>query len=405
VGQRLVLVLICVLVAGFVPTEPRPALSAAASTRIAAAVNGNLILFRADGSGRRVLTTSGRDGSPVTSPDGQTVAFLRWQAGWHPGAFRAARHTVMLARPAGTGYAISRFSARSPLTAPGRAVLAWEPGSHAPGLAWFEAGKVAWQRENGPVHWALSAGPPPSEDRTSRIAWSPNGAQIATATSLGQPAGSLPTTLRVAIGSPTGQRQRIVVARFRQGVLSAPTNPTRGSFPVGDGLTFTADGQHLLFATVAKGEGYQLTGIFRVPAAGGVARRILGMAKGVRGFAPFGPQLEGATQFQLSPNGSYLATDPNNRFWIGGQGAHASTVAVPRGRSCVVSQWTWLPDSSGLAYVTACTVAGSSPIRYRLTLGTVPRAGGSAHILYTLDTANQAAIDLAPIYRCTACGG
>jgi hypothetical protein len=132
---------------------------------------------------------------------------------------------------------------------------------------------------------------------------------------------------------------------------------------------------------------------------------ILGNGNGVRGRPPFAPTVAEATQFQLSPNGKYIATDPENHFWINGGVARPQTVTVPCERSCVLSQWTWLPDSSGLAYVTVGTVPGSSPIRYHLTLATVTRSGSGRHILYALNSKRQDAIDLAPAYRCTACGG
>jgi hypothetical protein len=131
---------------------------------------------------------------------------------------------------------------------------------------------------------------------------------------------------------------------------------------------------------------------------------ILGNGHGVRVYPPFAPPLDGATQFQLSPNRKFIATDPNNHFWISGGVRRPRIVAAPRGRSCVLSQWTWLPDSSGLAYVTACTLPGS-PIHYRLTLAAVSRSGGGRHILYAMNSKSQDAIDLAPAYRCTACGG
>jgi hypothetical protein len=206
------------------------------------------------------------------------------------------------------------------------------------------------------------------------------------------------------IGNPKRQTQRTITIRLRPGILGTGVNPALGSYPVGDGLAF-ADNHHLLVGTVAKGEGYQLTGVFIVPDTGGIARMVLGNGNGVHGYPPFAPPLAGATQFRLSPERKYTATDPNNHFWISGEVAAPRTIPVPRGRSCVLSQWTWLPDSSGLAYVTACTISGVSPLHYRLTLATVSRAGGPPRMLYALRSKNQSAIDLAPTYRCVACGG
>lgn len=129
---------------------------------------------------------------------------------------------------------------------------------------------------------------------------------------------------------------------------------------------------------------------------------ILGTGNGVHGQPPFGPGLGEATQFQMSPNGKYMATDPKNNLWISGDVVRPISIPIPRARSCVLSQWTWLSDSSGLAYVTACTV---SPRGFMLTLASVSRSGGAPHVLYTATAANQSAIDLAPSYRCIACGG
>jgi hypothetical protein len=65
---------------------------------------------------------------------------------------------------------------------------------------------------------------------------------------------------------------------------------------------------------------------------------------------------------------------------------------------------TWLADSVHLAYVTECTVPGSSPIRLRLALATVSIFGGPPVVLYRTVASNPNAIDLAPGYRCVACG-
>ncbi|MBV9281570.1 MAG: PD40 domain-containing protein, partial [Chloroflexi bacterium] len=353
--RRLGLALAAAFTAGAGLSGGRPPASAAPSTQIAAAVGGNIVLFRADGTGRQTLTSSRIDGSPVMSPDGRMVAFLRWPGGLHPDSPGPSRHVVMLAAPGADGrYTVTRFSPRSPLTAPGRAVLSWQPGAQPPALAWFEAGNVVWRPLHGSARWALSVGPASPLDGYSHIAWSPDGREIATATGLGQGAG-YPTALHVVVGNPSRQTQRTVTIRFRPGILSTGSNPARsltprggsltprrgsltprrgGSYPVGDGLTF-ADDHHLLLGTVAKGAGYQLTGVFIVPDTGGVARMVLGNGNSVHGYPPFAPPLAGATQFQLSPDTRYTATDPNNHLWISGNVAAPRTIPVPRGRSCV----------------------------------------------------------------------
>jgi hypothetical protein len=279
--------------------------------------------------------------------------------------------------------------------------LAWEPGAHARGLAWADLGDVYARRTSGNVQRLLHLGTQVPGAGFTRIVWSPGGREIAAA--LPPSTGSAPPrVLRILVTTPGSGRQRTITIRFRAGVLGRSS--ARGSHPVGDGLSFTRDGHHLLLATASNGMGYGITGVFQVPDTGGTARMILGTGNGVHGYPPYGQALTGATQFQMSPNGRYLATDPKERFWITGGVAHPYAIAVPRGRSCALTQWTWLPDSSGLAYVTACTVP-STPLVVRLTLASVSVSGAWRHTLAVVQSRNQGAIDLAPAHRCIACGG
>ncbi|MDQ2743842.1 MAG: hypothetical protein M3Z66_16315 [Chloroflexota bacterium] len=402
-NMRLSIAFVLVLLTGFTLTAGRSSAATSSSARIAAAVNGNIILFRADGSGRSTITHRGIDSNPITSSGpGALVAFLRTRGGFRPYDRQPRQHEVMLAAPADRGgYAATRFSFRQPVSPPSRSDLAWDLGGHSPGLFWFDGHSVVYRRASGNEHPVLAVGPPEPFRSYQPIVVSPQGVAVPL-TSSPQQAG-YPRVLRIAESGFGATRERIVTVRFRKGVLGG-NQPARGSFPTGSGLTITPDSRHFLFGTLREGAGYQLTGVFEVPVAGGIARMILGRGNGVQGYPPFGPALDGATQFELSPNGKYLATDPGKRFWISGQVAHPRTIPVPTGLSCALTQWSWLPDSSGLAYVTACTTP-SSPILYRVTLAAVSVHGGKPRVLYEIRSRNQSAIDLAPVYRCVACGG
>ena len=404
-----------ILLAAAVALALSPGLGAAqrasqdSSPRIAAAVNGAIVLFRSDGGGRTALTRGGLDSSPVVSPDGSLIAFLRTPVvpPPQPGMPGPPMQQVMLASPNGQhGYDITVFSQRFFLSSL-RQAIAWEPGGHAPGLAWYDGNTVQYRRASGNQRTVLQVGPASPTDGTGSITFASDDTTIA-APAAPPHAGATPArTLRIAVSHFNGG-QRIITVHFRSGILSNG-DPHRGSVPVGDGLTYTdsrfPSRLHTLeFPTVAMGAGYQVTGLFLVSDRGGTARMALGNGHGVHGVPPFGPTLEGATHFQYAPNRKYIATDPNNSLWISGQVARPFRIPIPHAGSCVLAQWTWLSDSSGLAYVTTCTVGGSNPLRYRLTLGTVSLKGGKPAVLDTIESRNPQAIDLAPAYRCVGCG-
>lgn len=380
------------------------------SPRIAAAINGAIVLFRSDGGQRTTLTRGGFDSSPVVSSDGRMIAFLRTPVvpPPQPGMPGPPMRQVVLASPNGQHrYDITVFSQRAAISSPQRQVIAWEPGGHAPGLAWYDGNTVQYRRANGNQRTVLQVGPASPTAGAGSITFASDDTAIAAPVAPPH-AGSTPArTLHIAVSHFYGG-QRTITVHFRSGFLSTG-GPNRGSVPVGDGLTYTdsrfPSRLHTLeFPTVATGAGYRITGLFLVPDRGGTARMTLGNGHAVHGIPPFDPALEGATHFQYAPNRKYLATDPNNSLWISGEVARRFRIPIPHAGSCVLAQWTWLSDSSGLAYVTACTVAGSSPLRYRLTLGAVSLKGGKPAMLDTLESRNPQAIDLTPAYRCVGCG-
>jgi hypothetical protein len=371
--------------------------SSTSGTPVVAAIRGDIYVFSANKSPRR-LTNKGTDSNPVVAPGGALAAFIRTPRS--EAKIRVSgpqRRLVMLAElpssPVGPMTVTQMAEETSP---PSQLGITFGRCQCAPEAFFFNHGSIGWRRMTGnQSRGGRPLGLPGNTSRYSQIAVSPLDFVVATAFNAPISASGYPRTLKILVNS------RVIVATLRPGVLGSQLPVKGGSYPVGDGLTFTRDGHHLLFATARTGEGYEITGIFSVSDKGGQAYMVLGTGNGVHGHPPFGPGLGGATQFQMSPNGRYLATDPNNNFWVSGSATRPTTVAVPRGKSCVLAQWSWLSDSSGFAYVTAC----SSATRIRLTLAMVKRTGGAPRVLYITTSTNQDAIDLAPAYRCIACGG
>jgi hypothetical protein len=67
---------------------------------------------------------------------------------------------------------------------------------------------------------------------------------------------------------------------------------------------------------------------------------------------------------------------------------------------CVLAEASWLPNSSGLAYVTECAVAGNQ--LYRLSLYSV-NLRARPRLLLRLISAEPDALDLSPGLRCVSC--
>ena len=136
-----------------------------------------------------------------------------------------------------------------------------------------------------------------------------------------------------------------------------------------------------------------------------MAHLAIGTASGVRRgpLAMSGPFAQ-ATRFLLSPDRALLATDPPHGLWVAtADGGHGRFLPVSVPRFCVLAQFAWLRDNSGLTYVQICP-SGEGAAIARMTLFSVRLDGSAPRQLYAATSANQQAIDLGPAYRCVACG-
>jgi hypothetical protein len=365
---------------------------------VAVSLRGSIVLFA--GHRMTVVTHSGQDHAPVLAPNGRGVAF--WRGRYVP--LHVTRRRILVARRDADGvWHVAQFSTR-PASAEGlQQTLAWAPGGNA--LAWYDGATVQYRRIGKPQRTILRLGSGMPTYQTLALAFSRDGGAIAATL---PPVGTgLPRNLRVAVRPLSASGQRTITITFRPGVLIGPNH--RGSIPVGDDFAYTTSqlappGHTLEIETIAApGAGRQLTGVFLAPDSGGRAWLIQGNGHGLHGIPPFGYGMNGATHFGVAPDDRYIATDPTGGFYAAGEiGPRHVSAPVPAG--CVLAQWTWLADSVHLAYVTDCVVPGSSPLRLRLTLSTVSIFGGAPVVLYRTVAGDPNAIDLAPSYRCVACG-
>jgi Tol biopolymer transport system component len=322
---------------------------------VAVVIRGDVYVIRADGSARRHLTGDHHATSPQLSPMQRQVAYVDTSRS-HKGA---SPYPTM-----GDVWVVAlRSSYARRLTAAPVADLAtpfWSPDGRR--LAFYEGTAIAvcvvatdrctnvLRRSHG-ARW----------DSGASIAWSPDGRRIAVA---------LPYTgthylhvMRVAIGNVVSGRVTTSTIRFPRGALGRDIPP--GSYPSGDGLTWRPDGHSLVFATLGEGAGPpNVTGIWQVADSGGSAHLLIGTSAGVReeGY-PAGSPLQQPTRFMFSPNGAYLATDPDNRLWVAhADGTQGRFYDLHLARDCVLAQSTWLADSSGLAYVVLCLVPNRNAV-------------------------------------------
>jgi dipeptidyl aminopeptidase/acylaminoacyl peptidase len=365
---------------------------------VAVVIRGDVYVIRADGSARRRLTGDRHATSPRLSPTQRQVAYVD----------TSRSHKSASPYPTtGDAWVVAVDSPRARrLTAAPVADLAtpfWSPDGRR--LAFFAGTAItvcvvatdrctSVLRSSHGARWDSSAG----------IAWSPDGRRIAVA--LPYTGTYYPHMMRVAIGNVVSGRATTSTIRFPSGALGRAIPP--GSYPSGDGLTWRPDGHGLVFATLGEGAGPpNVTGIWQVADSGGSAHLLIGTPAGVRekGY-PAGSPLQQPTRFMFSPNGAYLATDPENRLWVAhADGTQGRFFDLHLARDCVLTQSTWLADSSGLAYVVLCLIPNRNAVT--ATLYSLTLTGAPPHLLahlYSANSADQDDLQVAPSYRCVACG-
>lgn len=365
---------------------------------VAVVVRGDVVVMRAHGGASRRLTTDKRAVMPRLAPTVRLVAYLSTLRGQYdrygnPTAFGVWVVPTDGSRPAWR-FATTRAEFSAFAWSPDGTRLAYERGRSI-AVCDAVADRCVTLTRDG--HHAISAS-------GGAIAWSPDGRQIATGVPyLGR---YEPSEMDVAVAAADGRRATNITIRLPAGVLGRESG--RGSYPSGDGLTWAADGRHLLFATLGNGEGPpNLTGMWQVARSGGRASLLLGTPRGVRyENNPRGSPLFQPTSFALSPHGARLATDPNNRLWLGAaNGTLGRFVNLRLSQNCVLAQYTWLIDGTGLAFVTVCFVPNHNAVTsrlYSLTLAAMrPRL---LPRLNTPNSADQGEIQLAESHRCVACG-
>jgi hypothetical protein len=102
----------------------------------------------------------------------------------------------------------------------------------------------------------------------------------------------------------------------------------------------------------------------------------------------------------FSPNGVYLATDPDNRLWVAhADGTQGRFFDLHLAGNCMLAQSAWLADSSGLAYVVLCRIPNRDAVTstlYSVTLTGAPHL--LAHV-HSANSADQDELQLAPPHR------
>ena len=371
---------------------------AAAGPIVAVALHGDIYTVRADGSGRVRLTTIGQASSPQLSPDGRTVAYFVADRN-QPAQGTPKGEVYML--PLGTPAGVSARPLDGTPTTQLDARLSWSPDSAH--LAYFRGTALVLDSVRGRGTEAVL--PPHGTTYAGDLAWSPDGIHMAVPLARRGMLG-VPQTLLVAVGMPGSARWQQIAIRFPAGALGL----RNGNIPVsapGNDPVWTPDGRGFLLSTQSVGEGPpDITGIWHVGSGGGLAHLAIGTASGVRrGLPEIGVPFAQASRFLLSPDRTLLATDPPRGLWVASAGgSHGRFLPVSVPRLCVLAQFAWLRDNSGLAYVQTCR-SGGGAVTVRMTLFSVRLDGSRPRQLYAATSADQLAVDLGPAYRCVLCGG
>jgi len=393
---------------------------------IAVSDRGGIATFRADGGQYCHLTASvnlqpnaspsgygitiGAASNPVLSPTGRVLAYLTTTG--------IDSHDVWIVATTGTPRSPRRVTTAS--HALDREAPSWSPSGHY--LAYYEgnpvgkgpptsyAGLTVVIRPIGAtrpalvprVRFTLKGSPNAFVfGQAPTLAWSPDGSKIASIVGIVpvRPVRYWPVGLKVGIADVHTGRTRTITARFPRRILGGDRG--RGSYPTGANLAWTLDSRHLVVGTFGRFVGGSLSGLWRVPDTGGVAQLFVGARGDVQEYVPASPSLRGARQFLFSPNHRLLVTDPGNRFWVAdATGSRGTFTNTNIGKGCVLAEASWLPNSSGLAYVTECAVAGNQ--LYRLSLYSV-NLRARPRLLLRLISAEPDALDLSPGLRCVSC--
>ncbi len=391
------------------PSHARPIRTPAVPTTpslLAVALRGDIYVIPASGGVPRRLTSYGLNSSPLLSPDGRHVAYLSTSRRYLVNGI-GTTHGVCIVPTDGPpdGSAAREITQSDP--AIDRGGLAWSPNGRL--LAYYDGASITTSTVDGAHQSVVLRLPAPFHSATgaSAIAWSPDSRRLAI---LASAPGSRTPSMMVA---DTAGKETTATITF------PPRSPEAAV--IGSELAWSADGRSLTFDTVTIGEaGGQITGIWRVPAGGGVAHLLIGQSVYSRplikesggGIVAVDPALEDATMFAVSPDDRYIVTNPAHvpagnqpvayRLWLlDANGTHGRSLAGAP--SCALTQFAWLPMTTALAYVTECPSATTGTMVARLNSVTVN--GAAPKELYSLAyTAGKrgapfGSIDLAPAAR------
>lgn len=356
------------------------------------AQRGSVYALHSDG--RTLQVTAGTNAvDPLLSPDRSRVAYFtvtRPRAERYGGTVLNGVWTVDI-------HANRQILVAS-LPGGGAGTLAWSPNGQF--LAYLYGREVGvWRGPGGGSQIVARLSRNSTLGSVPAMAWSRDGRQIAVPLPpvlLQQP----PTSLDVAIVDVPAASFRVVHVHFPQRLMGSRTTAL-GWHPTSNQIGWSPDGRSLLVATVINGAGNPLSGVWTISKNGGMAHLRYGNpANGARGATP---ALSGATHFLVSPGGNRLATDPGRRFWVTALGGVGGQFLVPRqAANCTIAQWGWLVGGQGLAYVSLCTVGGTT--NFRSTLSTVSLQTGHSRSIVTQVSPTMTVLSLAPAVRCLACG-
>jgi hypothetical protein len=373
------------------------------SAELAFAVQGNVYILLPDSSTRQ-LTHGNNAALPALSPNGHAVAYFLGSRDAQSGAIRGPFAVWIAPTSPGSSQAPYRLTSATVADAQAGAGLAWSPDSRL--LAYFQGNTLV-------VH-ALARGSSPIVLRQPGgtrfygwhvASWSPNSRSLVAALyPLKQTA---PLRLDAEVYALPDSRGTRITASLPPGSLGSRNGNIPVSVVNGD-VTWMPDGRDFRFSTIILGAGFaQLTGMWEASARGGLARLVTGTPDTVRhGVLPTGSPLDGASHWTYSPDRTMLATDPREGLWVStasGTRGRALPVTMPRG--CVMAQYAWLNDGTGLAYLRVCAVSGPTAGERQSTLFVASLSDASSRILLQKTSIDYAVIDIGEAYRCVLCGG